>query len=142
MNYISTETDKFIEKIKEQLPDELKDTYFTVFIDEGKLDYVVWSQEARVRDNCYLPREEKLTAQKVLDKIYGVVYNIGNHEIDCVHSDTQMKPPESCSFRGVSLRACRYYFFLPNHLVMGYQPHYPRQKARDRLCISQFPPPP
>ena len=42
MNYISTETDKFIEKIKEQLPDELKDTYFTVFIDEGKLDYVVW----------------------------------------------------------------------------------------------------
>lgn len=46
MNYISTETDKFIEKIKEQLPDELKDTYFTVFIDEGKLDYVVWSQEA------------------------------------------------------------------------------------------------
>lgn len=46
MNYISTETDKFIEKIKEQLPEELKDTYFTVFIDEGKLDYVVWSQEA------------------------------------------------------------------------------------------------
>ena len=46
MNYISTETDKFIEKIKEQLPDELRDTYFTVFIDEGKLDYVVWSQEA------------------------------------------------------------------------------------------------
>ena len=46
MNYISTETDKFIEKIKEQLSDELKDTYFTIFIDEGKLDYVVWSQEA------------------------------------------------------------------------------------------------
>ena len=31
MNYISTETDKFIEKIKEQLSDELKDTYFTIF---------------------------------------------------------------------------------------------------------------
>ena len=45
MNYISTESDRFIQKIKEQLPDELKDTYFTVFIDDGKLDYVVWSQE-------------------------------------------------------------------------------------------------
>ena len=42
----ATAKDKFVEKIKEQLPDELKDTYFTVFIDEGKLDYVVWSQEA------------------------------------------------------------------------------------------------
>lgn len=46
MNYISTEDDKFITKIKELLSDDLKDTYFTVFLDEGKLDYVVWSQQA------------------------------------------------------------------------------------------------
>lgn len=37
---------------------------------------------------------------KVLDKIYGVVYNTGNHEIDCVHSDTQKKPPKVAAFGG------------------------------------------
>lgn len=58
MNYISTETDKFIEKIKEQLPDELKDTYFTVFIDEGKLDYVVWSQEAGAEITVTYPEKK------------------------------------------------------------------------------------
>ena len=38
----------------------------------------------------------------MLDKINGVVYNIGNHEIDCVHSDTQMKPPKVAAFGGFS----------------------------------------
>lgn len=58
MNYISTETDTFIEKIKEQLPDELKDSYFTVFIDDGKLDYVVWSQEAGAEITVTYPEKK------------------------------------------------------------------------------------
>lgn len=44
MNYISTENDKFIDLIKENLDDSLKDSYFTVFMSDGKLSYVVWSK--------------------------------------------------------------------------------------------------
>lgn len=45
MNYICTEKDKFVEEIKKNLSDDLKDTYFTVFMADGKLDYVLWSEE-------------------------------------------------------------------------------------------------
>lgn len=45
-----------------------------------------------------LTLRRKTDGAKVLDKIYGVVYNIGNHEIDCVHSDTQMKSPKVAAF--------------------------------------------
>lgn len=34
----------------------------------------------------------------MLDKIYGVVYDIGNHEIDCVHSDIQKKSSKVAAF--------------------------------------------
>ena len=54
----------------------------------------------------------------MLDKINCVVYNIGNHEIDCVHSDTQMKPPKVAAFGGFSSGLSVNYFFLPNHLVI------------------------
>lgn len=44
MNYISTENDDFVNEIKKGLPEELNETYFTVFITDGKLDYVLWSE--------------------------------------------------------------------------------------------------
>ena len=34
----------------------------------------------------------------MLDKINCVVYDIGNHEIDHVHSDIQMNPPKVAAF--------------------------------------------
>lgn len=34
----------------------------------------------------------------MLDKIYGVVYDIGNYEIDCVHSDIQKKSSKVAAF--------------------------------------------
>lgn len=45
MNYISTENDDFVNEIKKNLPEELIDTYFTVFITDGKPDYVLWSED-------------------------------------------------------------------------------------------------
>lgn len=47
-------------------------------------------------------QRRKTDGAKVLDKINCVVYNIGNHEIDCVHSDTQTKPPKVAAFGGFS----------------------------------------
>lgn len=44
MNYISTEKDKFIQLTKENLDEELKNSYFTLFLADGKLSYVVWSE--------------------------------------------------------------------------------------------------
>lgn len=44
MNYISTEDDEFINRIKEILPADLKASYFTVFLDGDKLDHIVWGE--------------------------------------------------------------------------------------------------
>ena len=44
LNYISTENDDFVNEIKSDLSDELEDTYFTVFMDGSKLDYVLWAE--------------------------------------------------------------------------------------------------
>lgn len=58
LNYISTEKDKFIEKIKSELPDELKESYFTVFLDNGKLDYVVWSEQMGAEISVTYPEKK------------------------------------------------------------------------------------
>lgn len=44
MNYISTEDDEFINRIKEILPADLKASYFTVLLDGDKLDHIVWGE--------------------------------------------------------------------------------------------------
>ncbi len=44
INYLSSEDDEFIKRIKDQLPDDVKDTYFAVFLDDGKLDHILWGE--------------------------------------------------------------------------------------------------
>ena len=44
INYISTEDDDFIKRIKDTLPAELRTSYFTVFLDGQELDYIVWGE--------------------------------------------------------------------------------------------------
>ena len=44
INYLSSEDDEFIKRIKDQLPEDVKDTYFAVFLDDGKLDHILWGE--------------------------------------------------------------------------------------------------
>ncbi len=47
LNYVSSEKDKFVDEIKKNLSDDLKDSSFTVFMKDQNLDYVVWSENSK-----------------------------------------------------------------------------------------------
>ncbi len=46
MNYLSTEKDEFVEEIKKELPEELKGSYFMIFLENGEVSRVMWAAKS------------------------------------------------------------------------------------------------
>ncbi len=59
INYISTEDDEFVNRIKDTLPEELKTSYFTVFLDGQELDHIVWGESIDSDLMVTYPTEDK-----------------------------------------------------------------------------------